>query len=199
MGRQWRDPLVGRDILVGIGIGVLVRAIDRGHGVAQALRGHTGAPVVPDLTHLLGASQVVAMLMNQTFNTLLNALIAVFGLVLLKILVRREWAVATLAVGVPMIFVFASASDSNAPALDVAAGALTIVLYVFTIQRLGLLATVMLFLVSYTLSDAVLTFNPSQWFFGWSLLPVLMMAALACYGFYASRGGEPLFGRRLLD
>ncbi len=199
MARQWRDPLVGRDILVGIGIGVLVRAIDRGHGVALALRGHTGAPVVPDLTQLLGASQVVAVLMNQMFNTLLNALIAVFGLVLLKILVRREWAVAALAVGVPMIFVFASASDSKAPALDVVAGALTIVLYVFTIQRLGLLATVMLFLVSYTLSDAVLTFNPSEWFFGWSLLPVMMMAALACYGFYASRGGEPLFGRRLLD
>ena len=199
MARQWRDPLVGRDILVGIGIGVLVRVIDRGHGVTLAMRGHTGAPVVPELSQLLSASHAVAVLMNQMFNTLLNALIAVFALVLLKMLVRREWAVAVLAAGVPMIFVVASATDSHAPVLDVAAGMLTIGLYVFTIQRLGLLATVMLFLVSYTLSDAVLTFDTSRWFFGYSMLPVLMMAALACYGFYASRGGEPILGTRLLD
>jgi hypothetical protein len=31
------------------------------------------------------------------------------------------------------------------------------------------------------------------------MLLMMIPAALAGYGFYISRGGEPLFGRRLLD
>jgi hypothetical protein len=199
MARQWQDPLVGRDILVGIGIGVLIRTIQRAHAVAVAARLHGGAPKIPDLDALLGSLHVIALMMNQVFNTLLNALLAVFALVLLKILFRREWAVTVVAIAVPLIFAGASASDSTTPVLDMAAAIPILVLYVLAIQRLGLLATVAIFLVSYMLSDAVLTFNTTQWFFGSSLLPLLATAALACYGFYASRGGEPIFGRRLLD
>jgi hypothetical protein len=56
-----------------------------------------------------------------------------------------------------------------------------------------------LFLVNFILSPAVLTFDTSKWFFPNSMLLMLIPAALACYGFYVSRGGEPLLGRRLLD
>jgi hypothetical protein len=31
------------------------------------------------------------------------------------------------------------------------------------------------------------------------MMMLLIVAAMAVYGFYASRGGEPLPGRRLLD
>ena len=199
MARQWRDPLVGRDILLGIAMGVLVRVIQRTESVLVATRTHTLVPEMPNLVGLLGAAHVIAQLLNQVFNDLLNALLAVFAFVLLKILLRREWAVAAVGIGVPLIFFAASAADSTTPALDMITGVLVVVAYVFTIQRLGLLATVAMFLVGYLLSDAVVTFRTSAWFFGTSLLQLAAIAALACYGFYASRGGEPLFGRRLLD
>ena len=41
--------------------------------------------------------------------------------------------------------------------------------------------------------------RPVEWFFGDSLLLIAIAAALALYGFYISRGGEPLLGRRILD
>jgi hypothetical protein len=65
--------------------------------------------------------------------------------------------------------------------------------------RLGLLATVVMFFVQFGLSSAVLTSNSAAWFFSTSTTLLLIMVALAVYGFYASRGGEPLLGRRILD
>jgi hypothetical protein len=199
MAGQWRDPLVGRDVLTGIAIGALIVAIHLASNVVDGFRGHPDAPIMPDLTQLPGAHMVLAHVLNQMFNTLLNALLAVFAFVLLKILFRREWAVALVAIGVPLFFGGLSAAAAPTPVFSFFTNAAIIVLYVFTIQRLGLLATVMLFLVTYTVEDSVLTYHASAWFFAPSLLIVFVPAALACWGFYASRGGEPLVGRRLLD
>jgi len=44
-----------------------------------------------------------------------------------------------------------------------------------------------------------LTTDMSRPYAGASVMLLLGIAALAAYGFYASRGGEPLFGRPLLD
>jgi hypothetical protein len=74
-----------------------------------------------------------------------------------------------------------------------------IAMIVLTIDRLGLVATVSLFLANMMTSSAVVTLDASKWFFGSALLLIAMPTALVCYGFYVSRGGEPLFGRRVLD
>jgi hypothetical protein len=70
---------------------------------------------------------------------------------------------------------------------------------VFVALRLGLLATIVMFFVNFVLASAVVTLNPSSWFFSQSAAVLLMVAALTLYGFIASRAGEPLFGRRILD
>ena len=44
-----------------------------------------------------------------------------------------------------------------------------------------------------------LTLDFSRPYAGASLILLVTMAAVATYGFYASRGDEPLFGRALLD
>jgi F0F1-type ATP synthase membrane subunit c/vacuolar-type H+-ATPase subunit K len=68
-----------------------------------------------------------------------------------------------------------------------------------TIDRLGLVATVALFLTNTMMSGAAVTLDSSKWFFGNALLLLAMPTALALYGFYVSRGGEGVFGRRLLE
>jgi hypothetical protein len=74
-----------------------------------------------------------------------------------------------------------------------------IVVIVLTIQRLGLVAITFLFFVLFVISSAVITLDTSRWFFPQSFVLLAIPACLALYGFYASRGGEPLFGARLLD
>jgi len=65
--------------------------------------------------------------------------------------------------------------------------------------RFGLLTTMTFFAVNFLLQIGVITLDPSLWFFPASTTLLLIVSALAVYGFYASRGGEPLLGKRILD
>jgi hypothetical protein len=199
MARRWRDPVVGRDILFGVAIGILVYLIDLVHGLAIQRLGYPLPPRVPELGQLLGTHVVIARVLNQVFNAVFNALFAVFGMVLLKIFVRRERTAAAIAIGLMTFTSARNIFDSGPVLLNIIVVMLLVTIIVMTIQRLGLLATMVLFLVNFILSPAVLTFDTSKWFFPDSMLVMLIPAALACYGFYVSRGGEPLLGRRLLD
>ncbi len=196
--KQWRDPLVARDILFAVALGVLVHAIAISGQLIQQRLGYSVPPDVPAMDELLGMRYIVAQFGNQVFNALLNALFVVFGLALLKIIFRREWAAALLAIA---LFTFTSARGlSEGPvALRLAFIVLFISIIVLTAQRLGLLALIVLFLVEYIVSGAPITLDSSRWFFGDAMLVLLVPAGLAMYGFYMSRGGEPLLGKRFLD
>jgi len=199
MARQWRDPLVGRDILIGTALGALLPVIDMGTRLLAQSLGHPAPPRTPSLDDLLGTRYVLAHVGNQVFNAILNALFVVFGMVLLKIIVRREWAAVTVAIA---LFTFTTARTIGGDqlwALSVAAVILDIAIIVLAVRYLGLLATVVLFLVDFIIANAAFTLDTSRWFFADSLIVLLIPISMACYGFYASRGGEPLLGRRILD
>ena len=197
MARQWRDPLVGRDVLFGVGLGLTVSAIAAGSTYVGARLGHPFTPNVPDLEQLLGPSMVVARVLNQIFNAVLNAIFAVFALVLLKMAVKREWLASALAITLAMIM--AVRSGGGSAVVNFAAALAMVTTIVLTIQRLGLVASTVLFFVYFVMSSAVITLDTSRWFFAGSTVLLAIPASLAAYGFYASRGGEPLFGKRLLD
>jgi serine/threonine-protein kinase len=199
MARQWRDPLVGRDILFGVALGLLIHALGIGGDFVNARLGQVIPPHLPPLDNLLGPQYVLALMGNQVFNAILNAIFCVFGMVILKILVRSEWAAVAVAIA---LFTFTSSKgigDAGSYVINLASVILFITIIVLTIQRLGLLAVIVLFLVNAFINSAAVTLDTSRWFFGEVLLPVLVIAGLAVWSFYVSRGGEPLFGRRLLD
>ena len=199
MGHHWRDPLVGRDVLFGVAIGLAVRTLEVGGTYAVARLGHAWTPDVPDLQELLGTSLVVARTLNQVFNAVLNAIFAVFAMVLLKMMVRREWLASLVAIAVAMTFLTNGLGQGSALAINFVAGLLMVTIIVVTIQRLGLVAITVAFFVIYIMANAVVSLDTSRWFFAASLVQLAIPACLALYGFYASRGGEPLFGARLLD
>jgi hypothetical protein len=120
-------------------------------------------------------------------------------MVLLKLVVRREWAAVTVAIA---LFTFTSSRGigSDEPwAIALVSIVLTLAIIVLAVKYLGLLATVILFLANSIISNSAFTLDTSKWFFTDSLLVLLIPIAMAGYGFYASRGGEPLLGRRILD
>ena len=199
MARQWRDPLVGRDILFGVALGTLIHLIGLAGVLVAARLGHPSPPQTPSLDGLLGTRYTLALVGNQVFNAVLNALFVVFGMVLLKLLVRREWAAVTVAVALFTFTTSRGIDESGSWIISMLAILLFISIIVLAVKYLGLLATVTLFLVNFTISNAAVTLDASRWFFPDSLIVLLIPVSLACYGFYASRGGEPLLGRRLLD
>ena len=199
MAGQWRDPLVGRDILFGIALGSMVSALGFAAQYLVMIRGYPVGPQVPELRELLGIGIMSARILNQIFNTVLNALFAVFGMVLLKMFVRRERVAVGLAIGITMLIAVRGIFDGGAALINGPVALLIVTTIVLTIQKLGLVATMALFFANMMMSSAIVTLDSSKWFFGNSLLLIAIPAALAFYGFYVSRGGEPLLGKRVLD
>jgi hypothetical protein len=199
MARQWKDALVGRDILFGVALGVTVHVLATAATYVSFRLGFATTPQLPDLGELLGPAAVIARVLNQIFNAVINAIFAVFAMVLLKIVVRRERLVAPVAIGLTMVLAVRGIFDGGAAPINFVAALLIVSIIVITIQRLGLVATTVLFFVQIMMDTAVVTFDPTKWFFNESLLLIAIPAALALYGFYISRGGEPLLGKAVLD
>jgi hypothetical protein len=70
---------------------------------------------------------------------------------------------------------------------------------VFLLTRLGLLYLVVTFVFVGLLLNCPLTTQGSAWYAGISLAGVLLIAALAIYGFYTSMGGQKVFEGKLLE
>jgi hypothetical protein len=200
MAGRFRDPQVGRDILVGCVLGAVVTLLERVHTLLFPVLGHGPSPLLmPRLADLEGVRQLLAAVGSIAFNAPFNALWVTFFMVLLLLIFRRVWL--TWIVGL-LVFVLAAGGPFFAagPAwLALVIVLVTSALILLTILRFGLLATTVFFLFNFLISNAALTLDATRFFFPLSTAMLVAMAALAAYGFYASRGGEPLLGRRILQ
>jgi hypothetical protein len=115
-----------------------------------------------------------------------------FVLVLLRALLRKEWAAAAAFV---LLFTFLSAALSQFAPVVLVIGLIYWGLLVFLLIRFGLLAFAAHGLFVSLLSFP-LTTQGSAWYAGISLAGILLMAAMAFYGFYTSLGGPARFRRR---
>ena len=199
MAGQWRDPMVGRDILFGLALGSLVCVLGFAAQYLGMRLGYPITPQTPELRQLLGVDIMTARVLNQVFNSVLNALFAVFGMVLLKMFVKRERLAVALAIAITMVVAVRGIFEGGMAVINAPVALLVVTTIVLTIQKLGLVATIVLFFANFMMSSAVVTLDPTKWFFRTSLILLAIPTALAFYGFYVSRGGEPLLGRRILD
>ncbi len=191
MGR-FRDPRVGRDVLLGGLAGVLVIVIQR---VEWFVPGWLGsAPRSPHASlsvALLGGRKVWGTILEP--SVLLAPLLLLLTLTVLLFLLRRNWlaAAGTLVVWVIMDGHWAG----GGPAIvQIAALAETVVVWailLFTLIRLGLLAVVAAFFFLEMLQKWPLTLDTSVWFSGSSLIAALVLAAIAVVATRTSLGREP--------
>ena len=194
------DPQVGRDVLIGVFVAISAVLLARIDYHIRPLLGYPALPpAVPYLDMLSGTRSLLAMAGQVIFNTAFNSLWIIFGLVAVNLIARRVWITAIVMIGFLMLTGVGN-SDWPPPVwLGVLSSVLILTAIVYVMLRFGLLATMTFFLVNMLLNLSVLTLDPSRWFFPASTLTLLLVSALACYGFYASRGGEPLLGKRILD
>jgi serine/threonine-protein kinase len=200
MAGDWRDPKVGRDVLVACAVALGMTVFFWSYPLLLARLGYEpGPPRLGRLSDLNGLRTVVESLGSMVFNTAFNGLWCLFGLVVIKLIVRRVWATILVAV---LFFTFTAARDmfdAGPFVLNLVISAVIISSIVFVMLRLGLLATLTFFFVNFCIGNAVLTLDPEKWFFPVSAFMLALTVALAAYGYYASRGGEPILGRRILD
>jgi serine/threonine-protein kinase len=202
-----RDPLVGRDVLVGVLGGVVSACVfhlgrlgPKWIGVAPpppltSILGPLGASAV-----LLGGRHIVSLMVGILAGNLLNGVIFLLMLLLLTVLLRSR---RVAAVGLVAIFVAFLAAGGVGARIDlelipVIALVLVLCVAVLTLVRFGLLSTVALFFAFYLLGSAPSAFDSSPPYAFSSYLMLGTLVALSVYGFHTALGSRSIFGAGLL-
>ncbi len=192
----FRDPLVGRDVLVGCLVGAFAAAVGNLGWFVPSWLGHLPArPLSGPEWHFLGARAIIAGISYGFIIALFTQLSMLFVLFFLRVLLRKQWAAAVAFVLLFTVF-YSSVSQFNPVSLGI--NVIINGLTVFLLIRFGLLALVATWIFVGFLSFP-LTTQGSAWYAGISLTGILLMAAMAFYGFYTSLGGRPVFGGAVLE
>jgi hypothetical protein len=193
----FRDPLVGRDVLVGCLLAPFSAAVERLVWYVPSWLGYPQPQLDlgPRWT-LLGARAIVADVALASILATFFWLGALFALFLLRTLLRKEWAAAIAWV---LLFTSFAAEGDQFDPVRLVGTLIFFGLSVFVMIRYGLLALVANFMVYNILQSFPLTTQASAWYAGISLTGIMLIAALALYAFYTSLGGRPAFGGAVLD
>jgi serine/threonine-protein kinase len=187
----FRDPLVGRDILIG-GVLFFVIASLR-FGFLQALHWLDQPPGQPDLFDwdtLLGARYWLAGGLDTLQNSVFQPLFWFVLLLLLRSVFRREWiAFAVLIVTITVL----AGLESSHLLLGMAQGFIISAGMLYVLTRFGLLPFMVAEFFTSLVMKFPLTLDASRWYFGGSLFALIVLVGLAIYGLATATAGQSLF------
>ena len=188
MAGRFRDPLVGRDILVGCVAGAAVTfLLSVGFLLAPILGAPPLGPNPSNLGSLLGVNYFVAQIALMHLNAVLNGMIVVAFFFFFLGFLRRQW-LATAAVMIISTALFVAGAGTGSLALDVGLFGLCTAIMLATLMRFGLLALIAAFFMLY--QTFPLTFDTGRWYFGGSVVMLALYTGLGLYGFLVSRRGR---------
>jgi serine/threonine protein kinase len=197
---QWRDAVVGRDILFGVAFGTLWIVIFESSYIPLARMG--AAPPLPSEAYLTGGRHALGHWATQIPFSIFATLQFFFVLLGLKVLLefllklvglkglRGDWIAAVLFVA---IFVGTKSLQSTHLAVDVPVIFLIYGILALIVLRFGLVALAVGAFTVDMLGSVPFTADFSAWYASATLLALLSVVALAGWGFYHSLGGEPLW------
>jgi len=196
---RFRDPLVGRDLLVGCSAGALGALVGRLLTWIPSALG--GASALPDWSNwtsesLRGTVPAFVAIAGIHTQELLNVIFPVTMLLIFRLLLRRTGP-ALVAVSLLAMVMFYPDSGSI-PGYIVGLSILITIAWV-VLFRAGLLALATMTSVSALLSQMPLTPHPAGWYLGAMLLALAFIVAPALYGFWTSQAGRPLFRDEVLE
>jgi serine/threonine-protein kinase len=180
---EWRDPAVGREILVGCASGVAVICLA---GIDQRVA-EVGAS---SLQHAMGVAPFMSGL-AQNFAAGMSALAFLCLLSIIRLIVRNDraaMAVMVLPGLLNLVYGFV-----NGPWIGGLVSFAIFIFYVVLLTRFGLLAFVADSVVEGMFQVFPMTLDSSAWYSTAGYVALAFLAALALYGFRISTAGRPLF------
>ncbi len=197
MGR-FRDPQIGRDILVG---GLLAGTL----GIIEWLGSEAfvlaKVPLPTPKSFFLIKGLSLGAILEDTISYAHQAVMYPMGILVLLIIfrvpLRKNWA-APLAVLIllTLLPVFASISEAKGLAEATIVGFVSLfyvgaILYV--VLQFGLLPVAVAQLITTLFSESAVTWDLSLWYAGPALVQVMVCVLLLVYGCYIALAGRPLF------
>ncbi len=190
-----RDPLVGRDLLLGavFGVGMILSTMHAFVGLRWIGR-PPELPFNPGSTEL--GAHLVARFAAQLAAGLFNAFIPLFLLLLFVVILRRE-RLALGALWLLLTLLITLVTQVNV--LMIPFTALTALLIVIVLYRYGLLAAVASLFFYHLWVFFPMTTELTAWYAFDFVLALGVCVALTLYGCYISLAGQSLFSKSLLE
>lgn len=195
-----RDPLVGRDLLVGGVAAVGMTALDGVRIWVNSLLGQPpSAPGSGNWLYLLGLRFQIGGAFDPSY--VFFALLILFLFLGLRLLLRREWLAVVAVLVLAAVLDTASAPSNSPPAstfVNVITGTIWWSIALLVTVRFGLLA------IAFLMFFQSLVTTPASWgLTGWQSGPswtaIIIVTAIVAYGFHTALGGRSLFRDDLLD
>ena len=202
MAWRWRDPLVGRDVLLGLAVGLASIALSAlQYVVFPALGVPAPVPYAPPNLVGVGLTAPVGGLVGAITAAMTNPLLILILVLGLRGLFRRTWIALTV-----YVVLFTALAVSQIVQLEYARGTLLYacvdVLYAlavaFLLVRFGVLVTIAAE-VARQLLQFPLTLDLGVWYAPAGVMAAVVLAGLAFYGFQVSRAGQPLWRADLVE
>ncbi len=205
---QVRDPLVGRDLLIGglaaVGLSLLYIPVYITLGLFSSWIGKPVLAPSPGLLHLNtlhGLSGLASEFLEQLPSSMTTTLCFLFALLLLTIISRREWLALGLAWCLFTFILIALVLGSQAVSSIVYwyIVGLWVATMIVLLTRYGLLVAIVFLVCGNLLFYSPITSDLSAWYANGTIFVVSIIAAICGYGFYRSLGGQRVFHEKLLE
>jgi serine/threonine-protein kinase len=183
-----RDPVVGRDILFGVILGVVWILIFQIRYIPMMRMG--ASPGLYSTDALMGGRQALGAWLQQWPQSIQTTLVFFMVLFGLKVLLRKEWIA-----GIAMVAIFAipRALSSTYMSVEIPAQILVYAIAVLIVLRFGFVPLVCAIFTINLMANVPFSADFSVWYMPTSILALLSVVALAGWGFYHSLGGEPVW------
>jgi serine/threonine-protein kinase len=193
-----RDPRVGRDVLTGCVFAAVLGLLNIVYEILPPLVGRP--PAIPRFQNgvdaLSGISELAGKIFDHMVTGVFVAMFAVLSFVLVRLIFRRTPSAIVAWVVVLALFQASQVLTSGTSIWIAAAFAACVIAALTTmVVRYGLLVTAVAFAMGNLLEDIPLTLSLSHWTATTSNLTLATVLAVTCFGLYAARAGQPLFGK----
>ena len=189
------DPLVARDVLIGILLGTAFTLFP---SIGEVLR--LGAGVPPEnfaaVDPWLSASRFASGVSGSMTGAILASLGYLFLIFLLYAITRRRWLAGLVTL---LVLTVPATLNSDGPVITAVMVALYWLLLLVAYFRVGLLAVAVGNLVLYVLNQMPMGIDLTAWHSNYMIAALVGFIAIAAWAFHTSLGGQKLFKGSLLE
>lgn len=194
MAGRLRDPLVGRDLLWGLLMGLAWAVVFR-TGYIFLMR--AGAPPQFEMADfLLGARQTLGTGLANVVNSVLGTLMFFFLAFILRVVFRNSWLAATLFVA---ILTAPKVLGSDHPLIETPLWAIIYAIAALAVVRFGLIVLATAVFTANIFLNLPFTLSLSAWYASNCFAVLLFFVALAAWSFHTSLGGQRLLKTELFE
>ncbi len=196
---RFRDPLVGRDLLIGCAAGAVGAALERVQIMLSGVLG--GAPSPPNWSPwtfepLRGAVPALVSVVAIHTQEVLDVVFPLTLMLVFRWMFRRTLP-AFVAMALVGLVLFLPAAGS-VPAY-VLRYAITTGMFGYVLFRAGILGAAAVLATSGLVSQLPLTPHPAAWFAGATLFSIAAISAPVAWGFYSSQAWRPIVRDEILE